>query len=50
MRERLRPDRTVGMAAAQFDLVHDGVDYDIHVDATQTSSRDCAMQVISNLR
>jgi chloramphenicol 3-O phosphotransferase len=34
-RELARGDRTIGMAASQADLVHDGVRYDLEVDTSQ---------------
>lgn len=41
-REIARGDRTPGMAAAQADLVHRGVSYDLEVDTTRTESLACA--------
>lgn len=32
--EAARPDRTIGMAASQVGIVHEGVTYDLHVDTT----------------
>ena len=45
-RELHRPDRVGGMAATQAIVVHAGVDYDVEVDTTHHSVRDCA-QIIT---
>jgi chloramphenicol 3-O phosphotransferase len=44
-REAARPDRIVGMAESQAELVHLGVDYDLVVDTTATSALTCARAV-----
>ena len=44
-REIARSDRTVGMAALQATVVHDGVIYDIEVDTSHTESLDCARAI-----
>lgn len=41
-REVARGDRVTGMAAAQADLVHRGVAYDLQVDTTHAESMECA--------
>lgn len=41
-REAARGDRVPGMAAAQADVVHEGVVYDLNVDTTHTESPECA--------
>lgn len=41
-READRPDRIVGMAASQADIVHDGVAYDLEVDTTDQAPVTCA--------
>jgi chloramphenicol 3-O phosphotransferase len=41
-REVARGDRVTGMAAAQAELVHDGVVYDLEVDTTQAEAMTCA--------
>lgn len=41
-REAGRGDRTVGMAASQALLVHDGVSYDLEVDTSTSSALECA--------
>ena len=48
-RERLRPDRVPGMARLQAERVHNGVVYDVIVDATAASATECATVVISHL-
>ncbi|WP_329117574.1 chloramphenicol phosphotransferase CPT [Streptomyces sp. NBC_01465] len=45
-REAARGDRTVGMAAAQAELVHRGVRYDLEVDSSRAEALECA-QVIA---
>jgi chloramphenicol 3-O phosphotransferase len=44
-REAQRPERVVGMAKSQADIVHAGVRYDLEVDTTRNSALDCARQV-----
>lgn len=44
-REAARPDRVPGMAAAQADVVHQGVCYDIEVDTTYSSGLECAQRI-----
>jgi chloramphenicol 3-O phosphotransferase len=48
-REAGRPDRIVGMAASQAEVVHDGVRYDVHVDTTNASSMDCALAISAHV-
>ncbi|MBN0047423.1 chloramphenicol phosphotransferase CPT [Streptomyces actuosus] len=48
-REIARGDRIRGMAAAQADLVHRGVVYDMEVDTTRTESLDCARAIAARL-
>lgn len=48
-REATRPDRDPGMAAAQANTVHHGVDYDIHVDTTHTSPTGCARTIAARI-
>ena len=48
-REAARGDRIAGMAAAQANLVHQGVTYDLEVDTTDTGSMDCARTVAARL-
>ncbi|WP_060884335.1 phosphotransferase-like protein [Streptomyces caniscabiei] len=49
-REIARGDRVRGMAAAQADLVHRGVHYDLEVDTTHTESLTCARTIATHLR
>ncbi|MER7373916.1 chloramphenicol phosphotransferase CPT [Streptomyces lanatus] len=44
-REMARGDRVRGMAAAQADMVHEGVTYDLEVDTTHTESVECARTI-----
>jgi chloramphenicol 3-O phosphotransferase len=48
-RERGRGDRALGMAASQAEAVHDGVGYDIEVDSSLASSRDCALAIAARV-
>lgn len=48
-REVARGDRIAGMAAAQADLVHRGVVYDLEVDTTGTEAMDCARTISAHL-
>jgi chloramphenicol 3-O phosphotransferase len=48
-REMARGDRVLGLAASQSELVHVGVDYDVHVDTTHTSSMDCARTIAAHV-
>jgi chloramphenicol 3-O phosphotransferase len=49
-RETARGDRVIGMAAAQADLVHRGVAYDLEVDTTHAESVECARTIAGHLR
>jgi len=44
-RELARGDRSVGMAALQADVVHEGVKYDVEVDSTHAEAIDCARTI-----
>lgn len=48
-REIARGDRVRGMAAAQADVVHRGVVYDVEVDTTHTESIVCARAIAASL-
>jgi chloramphenicol 3-O phosphotransferase len=48
-REVARGDRIGGMAAAQADLVHQGVDYDLEVDTTHAESMACARTIAARV-
>ncbi|MFF9780174.1 chloramphenicol phosphotransferase CPT [Streptomyces sp. NPDC013978] len=48
-REIARGDRVRGMAAAQADIVHRGVQYDLEVDTTHTESLTCARTIAAHL-
>ena len=49
-REVARGDRTVGMAASQADLVHQGVTYDLEVDTTHAESMECARTIAAQVK
>ncbi|MDG9716051.1 chloramphenicol phosphotransferase CPT [Streptomyces sp. DH24] len=44
-RELARGDRTVGMAASQAEIVHEGVVYDVEVDTSKTEALECARTI-----
>jgi len=48
-REVARGDRSVGMAALQAEVVHNGVLYDLEVDTTHAESLDCARAIASRV-
>jgi chloramphenicol 3-O phosphotransferase len=48
-REAARGDRVPGMAALQAHLVHQGVDYDMEVDTTETSPEGCARLIVDRV-
>jgi chloramphenicol 3-O phosphotransferase len=48
-RELARGDRVVGMAAAQAELVHAGVTYDVEVDTTHAEALDCARAIAARV-
>ncbi len=48
-REIARGDRISGMAAAQAEIVHQGVRYDLEVDTTRTESLVCARTIAARL-
>ncbi|MDX3639662.1 chloramphenicol phosphotransferase CPT [Streptomyces sp. MB09-02B] len=48
-REIARGDRVPGMAAAQADVVHQGVHYDLEVDTTHAESLACARTIAAHL-
>jgi chloramphenicol 3-O phosphotransferase len=41
-REKARGDRDIGLARAQFDLVHRGAVYDVTVDTSSATPEECA--------
>ena len=49
-REIARGDRVTGMAAAQAELVHQGVGYDLEVDTTHTEALECARAIAAHVR
>jgi chloramphenicol 3-O phosphotransferase len=48
-REIARGDRVLRMAAAQADLVHRGVTYDLEVDTTSAESLECARAIAAHV-
>ncbi|WP_327695482.1 chloramphenicol phosphotransferase CPT [Streptomyces sp. NBC_00459] len=48
-REVSRGDRAVGMAAAQANVVHEGVVYDLEVDTSHTGSLVCARTIAARV-
>jgi chloramphenicol 3-O phosphotransferase len=48
-REAQRVDRTMGMARLQAEAVHEGVLYDIEVDTTHLSPKECAEIIAESL-
>ncbi|MEH0424097.1 chloramphenicol phosphotransferase CPT [Streptomyces sp. B21-083] len=48
-REAARGDRAPGMAAAQADVVHEGVVYDLEVDTSHTESLVCARTIAARV-
>lgn len=48
-REVARGDRVTGMAAAQAEVVHRGVSYDLEVDTTRTEAMECARAIAARL-
>ena len=49
-RERDRGDRTVGMARLQAEKVHEGVVYDLVVDSSDVTPRECASAITAYVR
>lgn len=48
-REVARGDRVIGMAAAQADIVHRGVAYDLEVDTTHAEPMECARTIAAHV-
>ncbi|MEU4503899.1 chloramphenicol phosphotransferase CPT [Streptomyces sp. NPDC024089] len=48
-REIARGDRVPGMAAAQAELVHRGVSYDLEVDTTRSEPIECAQIIAAHI-
>jgi chloramphenicol 3-O phosphotransferase len=48
-RERIRGNRIAGEARAQFDLIHNGIEYDLTVDTARQSPEECARTILSAL-
>lgn len=48
-RERVRGNRIAGEARAQFDVIHDGIEYDLVVDSARQSAQECAEAILAML-
>lgn len=48
-RERQRQDRTLGQARAQYDVIHRYTCYDLEVDTSILSPKQCAQRIIERL-
>ncbi len=48
-REAMRPDRVAGQAESQAPVVHEGVEYDLVVDTSRTTSESCAAKVLERV-
>ena len=48
-RERARGNRVIGEAAAQIDVIHRGIDYDLTVDTSRQSPDECARTILAAL-
>jgi chloramphenicol 3-O phosphotransferase len=44
-REAGRPDRVPGMVRSQAQIVHEGVSYDLQVDTSHATARECAAEI-----
>jgi chloramphenicol 3-O phosphotransferase len=49
-REKIRKNRTLGQAAAQFPLVHANCIYDLEVDTSQLTPHECARQIQARIQ
>ncbi|CAL9345081.1 Chloramphenicol 3-O phosphotransferase [Streptomyces sp. enrichment culture] len=49
-REVARGDRTIGMAASQAEVVHQGVTYDLEVDTTHAEAMECARTIAAHVK
>ena len=49
-RERDRKDRTLGQARAQYEVIHKYTKYDLKVDTSLLSPKECAEKVIERLK
>ncbi len=44
-REKERANRMPGLALSQFEVVHEGMEYDLTVDTTMNDARECAAEI-----
>ncbi|MFE0274773.1 chloramphenicol phosphotransferase CPT [Streptomyces sp. NPDC058992] len=49
-REVARGDRTIGMAAYQAEVVHQGVTYEMEVDTTHAEAMECARTIAARVK
>lgn len=49
-RERQRGDRMIGLARAQFDAVHDGIEYELIVTTDDRTALECATEIVERLQ
>lgn len=49
-REVARGNRTIGMAASQADMVHQGLTYDLEVDTAHAESMECARVIAASVK
>jgi chloramphenicol 3-O phosphotransferase len=49
-RERERGDRVIGMARGHFESVHAHASYDLEVDTSLLTARECALRILDHLR
>lgn len=48
-RERERGDRMIGLARAQYNVVHEGIDYDLVIETDRRTPGDCAAEIAQEL-
>ena len=48
-RETARGNRIAGEARSQFDVIHNGIDYDVTVDTSSQSPEECALAILAAL-
>jgi chloramphenicol 3-O phosphotransferase len=49
-RERARGNRIAGEARAQIEVIHRGIEYDLTVDTSRQSPKECAQSILAALR
>jgi chloramphenicol 3-O phosphotransferase len=48
-RERARGDRRIGLAAAQYERIHQSLSYDLRIDSAELTAEDAARAIVSAL-